>query len=51
MTCKARQYSDQKVCKRCDLVWDMNDIDPPKCLTSKELATKTCKQIYKELER
>lgn len=30
--CTAIQYSDQKVCKRCALVWDMNDPDPPACL-------------------
>ena len=29
--CKARQYSDQKVCHDCRLVWDVNDTDPPKC--------------------
>jgi len=29
--CEARQYSDQKVCHRCNLVWDMNDPEPPEC--------------------
>lgn len=29
--CEARQCSDQKVCDRCGLVWDMNDTDPPDC--------------------
>ena len=33
--CTAIQYSDQKVCKRCNLVWDMNDPDPPACLPEK----------------
>lgn len=31
MTCKARQHSDQMVCDRCNLCWDMNDPDPPEC--------------------
>ena len=30
-SCQARQYSDQKVCHRCNLVWDMNDHEPPEC--------------------
>jgi len=30
-SCEARQYSDQKVCHRCNLVWDMNDPEPPEC--------------------
>lgn len=30
MKCKARQYSDQKVCHDCRLVWDVNDPYPPK---------------------
>lgn len=29
--CLARQESDQKVCHRCGLCWDMNDPDPPTC--------------------
>lgn len=29
--CKARQHSDQMVCKQCDLAWDMNDPHPPEC--------------------
>lgn len=30
-TCTAIQYSDQKVCKQCNLVWDTNDPEPPLC--------------------
>ena len=33
MTCEARQYSDQMICGRCCLAWDVNDIDPPECRT------------------
>ena len=29
--CKARQYSDQMLCDKCGLQWDMNDPDPPEC--------------------
>ncbi len=29
--CGARQYSDQMMCDRCTLVWDMNDPEPPDC--------------------
>lgn len=28
----ARQYSDQMVCSRCGLVWDVNDPEPPECV-------------------
>lgn len=35
--CEARQYSDQKRCERCDLTWDMNDPDPPRCKTADEV--------------
>lgn len=31
MSCSARQYSDQMVCKPCGLAWDMNDPHPPEC--------------------
>lgn len=29
--CEARQYSDQMLCDRCGLQWDVNDPDPPEC--------------------
>jgi hypothetical protein len=29
--CQARQYSDQMLCGRCDLAWDVNDHQPPEC--------------------
>ncbi len=31
MTCKARQQSDQMFCASCNLIWDMNDPEPPEC--------------------
>lgn len=50
MSCEARQYSDQMHCKRCDLTWDMNDYDPPECLTPKEIGQRTIATLYRELE-
>ena len=35
--CKAYQMSDQKCCDRCGLVWDMNDPEPPTCLTDTQI--------------
>ena len=29
--CQARQYSDQMVCRKCDLTWDVNDPEAPAC--------------------
>lgn len=29
--CDARQYSDQMICGKCGLQWDINDPDPPEC--------------------
>jgi hypothetical protein len=31
MPCDARRYSDQMMCGKCGLGWDMNDPDPPEC--------------------
>lgn len=33
MACSARQHSDQMVCDKCGLQWDINDADPPLCGT------------------
>jgi len=30
--CEAVQVSDQMNCRRCGLVWDMNDPSPPECI-------------------
>lgn len=38
MNCAARQYSDQMQCARCALAWDVNDPDPPKCLTAEAIS-------------
>lgn len=29
--CEARQHSDQMMCGRCGLAYDVNDPDPPQC--------------------
>lgn len=29
--CKARQFSDQMCCSKCNLSWDKNDPEPPTC--------------------
>lgn len=34
MKCQARQHSDQMICHKCGLVWDMNDPEPPVCVTT-----------------
>jgi len=47
MTCQARQQSDQKPCERCDLVWDMNDPDPPQCRTPHDIAMDAMRQTLK----
>lgn len=31
--CLARQESDQFVCRKCGLAWDVNDPEPPACPT------------------
>ncbi len=36
--CEARQQSDQKCCNRCGLLWDMNDPEPPECLTERQVS-------------
>ena len=35
--CEAVQVSDQMRCERCNLLWDINDPEPPKCLNGHSL--------------
>ena len=44
-SCKARQYSDQMECARCGHIWDINDSDPPECLTSKQIGNRAIASI------
>lgn len=32
-----RQYSDQLFCSVCKRSWDVNDIDPPECVSGHDL--------------
>ena len=43
--CKARRYSDQMICGRCGLTWDVNDPEPPKCLSREEFGQKKCSEL------
>lgn len=47
--CEARQYSDQKQCARCGLVWDMNDSEQPECLTPRQVGRATIARLRAEL--
>ena len=47
--CEARQMSDQKRCERCNLVWDMNDFEPPECLTPRQIGKAALTDIRDEL--
>lgn len=38
--CVAYQCSDQMVCPKCGVVWDMNDPEPPECKTKAATGTK-----------
>lgn len=40
-SCQAKQYSDQMICSRCGLQWDVNDPDPPLCQKDKPAASPT----------
>ena len=53
-SCEARQYSDQKVCHRCNLVWDMNDPEPPECRPEpgeKQRGRAAIEQLRQSLEK
>lgn len=47
--CSARQYSDQMCCARCGLQYDVNDPEPPECLTSKEVGQKELEGLKRYL--
>ena len=36
--CEARQHSDQMMCSRCGIAYDVNDPDPPQCPRTMEAA-------------
>jgi len=39
--CYATQHSDQMICYKCGLVWDMNDPEPPECRRKELTGTRT----------
>lgn len=43
--CQARQVSDQMSCHKCGLVWDINDPEPPQCLTNHQREIRKMYQI------
>ena len=47
--CKARQYSDQMLCCKCGLQWDVNDPEPPKCVKVVIKKPNTVIKRFKEL--
>ena len=49
--CEAFQVSDQMNCRRCHLVWDMNDSDPPECKTDQEIQDDINRRGITELKR
>jgi len=51
VSCEARQYSDQKHCRRCGLTWDMNDPSPPRCRDSKAVGLEWLARIRATLQR
>jgi len=48
MTCKARQYSDQMICGQCGLQWDVNDPEPPECLTIAQVSINKMSRLTNE---
>lgn len=50
-TCAARQYSDQMHCAKCGLTWDMNDPEPPKCVTVADRELNKCYTALSRIKR
>jgi len=49
--CSARQQSDQMTCDRCGLVWDMNDPDPPACLSERERVRVRLRRLREQIQQ
>ncbi len=43
--CKASRCNEQFHCGRCGLQWDIDDTDPPKCMTVKEYNAKRMREL------
>ena len=50
MTCKARQYSDQMMCDKCALQWDVNDPEPPLCKNDRDLDVEEGVKVFAKLK-
>lgn len=44
--CQARQYSDQMICGKCGLAWDVNDPEPPECHSKVSSSTQTLRDGF-----
>lgn len=51
MTCEARRYNDQMICGRCGLAWDVDDPEPPKCKSVKEVKQEQARAELAKLRR
>ena len=53
--CVALRFGDQMQCARCGLIYDIDDPDPPDCLSRKEVSHRRGREalenIKKELAR
>lgn len=49
--CDAMQHSDQMVCEKCGLAWDMNDSAPPTCATAAPVRKKRFARLREFLKR
>lgn len=48
---KTRQYSDQLHCHVCGKQWDVNDPEPPECITENERKKARSLQQVEKLRR
>ncbi len=48
--CKAIVHGDQMTCSYCRFVWDLNDPDPPKCISDGHCSNCESKLLPEELE-
>ena len=49
--CLARQHSDQMLCTKCGLVWDVNDPEPPECKRDEHPVTPDATQVTSNIEQ
>ena len=44
--CGARRYNDQWLCDACALQWDVNDPNPPACLTTHDRHVAAMRELF-----